>query len=293
MTSRERMKKDLIANIKFVSVLYGLTLILFVYKLYQLFWADVTNFDINSRLIFGDYFVITLLIVGTVTFIYSFVLLKILPEKKIATQHTILLVSGVLLLPYSLVILVTGFKIGLDNRRYESKNTIFAFGALMLFIIFYGYLLVGFAGITPNYTHSKTYEIEYRFDDYNHITYTVEVVYKDDELLFVDLEANATIQELIELDPTLQQLAYVLEGNNEVSIHRLCSEIVSTGDAIVNENYTCRTTLDEYPGLELTDVDEFSDFMLIAIFQDKDFVFDYEYLNITLLNETYKDNYYE
>lgn len=293
MTSKEKMRKDLLTNIKFVGALYILTIGLFVYRLYQLFWAEVTRIDIYSKLIFGDYMVIALLIVATITLIVSIYLYVALPEKKIQVQHTTLLIVGILLLPYSLVILITGLKIGINNTRYEAKNNILGFLAMIVFIIFYGYLLVGFAGVEPEYTHSKTYEFEYAFDELNTINMTIEVVYRDNELLFVDIDALANTQELTELDPNLDRLAYVLEGSNLNGTKKLCLDIVSEGEALVEAEYSCRTTLEDNPFLVLEDVDTWEDFMLMAIYQDIEFAFDVTYLNITLINETYKDNYYE
>lgn len=293
MTNKQRLQRDLLSNIKFTGALGVLTLLLFAYKLYTIFWADVTRIDINSKLIFGDYFVFTLFIVSIIAFIVSILLYKVLPDKRVQTQHTTLLVAGVLLLPYSLLLLVSGLKIGINNSRYESKNMIFGFIATLAFIIFYGFLLVGFAEIEPNYVESTTYEFEYRFDELNNITMTIEVVYQDDELLFVDIDAIANVQELTEQEATLNRLAYVLEGSNARGANRLCLEIVSEGEEIINGEYSCRTTLEDYPALILEDVDSWEDFMLLAIYQDIEFAFDYEFLNITLINQTTKENYYE
>ena len=293
MTSKERMKKDLLTNIKFVGALYILTIGLFVYRLYQIFWADVTRIDMYSKLIFGDYMVFTLFIIATITVGVSIFLYITLPDMKLKTQHTVLLIVGILLLPYSLVILVNGLKIGINNSRYEAKNNIFGFLAMIVLLSFYGFLLLGFAGIEPIYTESTTYEFVYEFDEDNIINMTIEVVYKGDELLFVDVDAISNTQELQELDPLLNQIAYVLEGNDANGNKKLCLEVKSEGEAHVDKEYSCRTNPEDTLGLVLEDVDSAEDFLLLAIYQDIEFAFDVSYLNITLISETTKANYYE
>lgn len=141
-------------------------------------------------------------------------------------------------------------------------------------------------------TESTVYEIEYDFEN-DSVLLTVEVVSKNDELLYVDIDSVANITELSELHVMLDRLAFVLEVVTPDGNERLCMEVISEGDRQENVESSCRTTPEEYPAISLEDVDEFEDFMLLAIYQDTDTGFDSVYVTISLLEETYNEVYEE
>lgn len=137
---------------------------------------------------------------------------------------------------------------------------------------------------------STVYEIQYLFNNES-IIYTIEVVSIDGELQFIDMDAVANISELSELNIMLDRLAFVMEGVTPDGNEPLCSEIISEGDEITNQEFSCRVTPEEFPRIELEDVDSFEDFMLLAIYQDTETGFDAVYVNISLLSETQFDDY--
>lgn len=139
---------------------------------------------------------------------------------------------------------------------------------------------------------SIVYEIEYSFEN-DSVLLIVEVVYEDDELLFVDIDSVANISELSELHVMLDRLAFVLEVVTPEGNERLCMEVISEGERQIDMESSCRTTVEEYPDISLEDVDEFEDFMLLAIYQDTDTAFDYAYVTISLIDETYNEVYVE
>ena len=72
MTHNEKLKLKLKKNLLFVGSLFGLTTIWFVYKLYQIYWASPTLYEIQVNLIFKDYIVFLLFgIFTTVKIVWS------------------------------------------------------------------------------------------------------------------------------------------------------------------------------------------------------------------------------
>ena len=139
-------------------------------------------------------------------------------------------------------------------------------------------------------SESDLYEFNYQFNN-ELIVFSVEVVYNDEEFLFADINTITHMSELTQLHPQLDRLAFILEVVTPEQNERLCIEIVSEGEEKVAEEGYCRTTSDEFPAISLEDIDDFSDFMLLAIYQDTDQGFDYSYVNITLINETHYEDY--
>lgn len=138
---------------------------------------------------------------------------------------------------------------------------------------------------------STVFEFEYRFNN-ELIQYTVEVVSKDDELLFIDIDTVSYISPLYELNVELARLAFVLEAIQDAETNQpLCMEVISEGEGQDGVEKSCRLLPEEYPLVTLDMVDEASDFELLAIYSDTSDGWDYAYVNITLTNETHYDDY--
>ena len=139
---------------------------------------------------------------------------------------------------------------------------------------------------------STVYEFEYRFND-ELIMFTVEVVSNNEELLFIDIDTVAYISPLYELNVDLVRLAFVLDvidPNNDIN-QPLCMEVISEGSAQEGIAKSCRLLPEEYPFVTYDMVNEATDFELIAIYEDSLGGVDFAYVNITLTNETYYEDY--
>ncbi len=290
MTYKQKLQKNLKINLIVVGVLFLATAILFAYEIYMLKFASPNLIEIQERLIFKDYFIIMLFVMSCLSLILSVVYYFLIHKLHIRNQQRILILTGILLLPYTLILAIEGFKIGIDDTRYGSTNTVLGFVSILIFIIFFGLILVDAAEAVPSYTHSKEYTFEYNYNEDNYVEMNVEVVYKGTELLFVDIEATANTSKLTDLQENLGRLAYILEANGR----KLCLEVINEdGEAMDNVSYSCRTTLEEAPNLTLTDIDSFEDFILIAIYEDLDYAWGSEQVNLTLIDQKYNENYYD
>ncbi len=283
---KDSLQLKLKGNIKFVGVLFGLMTILFAYELYLINFASPTLLTIQTNLVFKDYFIITMWIISFLTMglsVYFYYSLHMVSNRM---QVVMLMGTGILLFPFSFILLVTGFMIMTDRPKTKTAGMYITIFAGMFFLIFYALTLVDYTEHEIVYTEASIYEFEYIVSG-EVILFDMEVIHKDGELVKVTITSDTTARSPELVAPTATQLTYQLKVNNRGT----CYEFVTT-DGVTNEVTSCEMTSSTHPNTTLGTLLNFDSFSLIigtyidgAIVQSDG--------ELTLINEEVKANYYD
>lgn len=283
---KESLQLKLKANIRIVGVLFGLMTILFAYELYMINYASPSLIEIQTNLIFKDYFIITMWVIGLVTMGLSVYYYYVLHRLSNKLQVAILMGTGILLFPFSFILLVTGFMIMTDRPKTKTVGMYVTIFAGVFFLMFYALTLVGFAEHTPIYTEATIYQFEYRSAQ-EVIVFDMEILHKEGELVKVNLSADTTVRSPELVSPTAEQLTYHLSVNSRVSCY-----LFSTTDGVTNEESSCTITPESHPNMTLTSLLDFETYTLIIGTYFDGIVLPSEG-ELTIINEEVMENYYE
>ena len=293
MTYNEKMRKNLKGNLYGVGFFLLISLFSFVYKLYQLYFAETTLFEINGRLLVGDYIVFILFGFGLLALIVSFLIYLYFDNFDPEAQVKLFTFMGVLFLPYTIILFVIGI------MKYLEKSTFkFAFfGSIVLALLISG---IGFSSsitrlneIEPLYMNTYSYVLYYEFTDLdgdlNTFDVTLTATSRGAKLEKLEMEYTVLIDAPDETDRVGEFYRLSAAGAST------CMNFPSINEHI-NITYDCEVT--EFTGLyEGLTKDNFVN--------NLDFYFEYGYfsndgawiteegIGMTILEATYDSNIYD
>lgn len=289
MTQKEKLQKSLLRNLILVGILFGIITILFVYKLYSMYYASPTLYDIQTNLIFKDYLVFLLFGMGVLAMGSSVLFYFKAHQLHTRNQIRLLVAVGIMLFPFTLLMVLTGLMIGIDNPKYQANNSMVGIFTMFIFLIVYSLVLVDFTEPQAIYTESKVYSFEY-INDEDHIEWDVEVVFKQGELLKIEIDSIANLRHPEVIDPFLKELALFLQADSRT----LCYSLIHNTQ-LTDEESNCEINFPDpdYSNIVFENIDQFSDFTLFVFYRDMEDGVDTDILNIRSRNEVYHENYYD
>lgn len=292
---KEQLQPKLLTNIKFVSILFGITVILFVYELYLIYFASPTLAEIQTNLIFKDYIIFLMFGLGIVTLGLSIYLYYVLHTLSYKLQVVVLIASGILLFPYSLLLALYGFMIMIDRPKLKTTGMYIVLFVGFIFLVSYSLILVDFAEHKAIYTQAKVYEFEYVYGE-ERIDFEVTVLYKLNEetnkleLISTTIDSNTTLRPIIDINPDATQIAYNLSVGGRFTCYGIFS---AEGEQNLNDSCTMTHQGTDFSNITLNSLLDFDNFVLKvnSIMNDTSVVTVDGIL--TLISEEDIENYYK
>lgn len=189
MTYNELLKLKLRGNIVGVSFFLLISTFLAAIKIYNLYFAEVTLIDINSKLLVGDYIVLILFAMGVIALLLSIFLYKKFDNYYPQTQIILFMGIGVFFLPYTIILAVIGIMKYIEKNKFKKAFFVTSILSLLLLAIVSSVTVTKLKAIEPEYTSSYYFEAEYVIDDGNSVSVVVWAYAKNNEITLVTMDA--------------------------------------------------------------------------------------------------------
>lgn len=286
---KEQLQSKLKTNIKFVSILFTISAILFAYEIYVINFASPSLAEIQTNLIFKDYFIILMFIVGLVSEGLSVYLYYVLPKTSYRLQVVVLLSTGIIFFPFGLLLFIYGIMIMLDRPKLKTAGTYVLMFVGFIFLMVYALILVDFAEHKPIYTQAKVYEFKYEYGE-DIILFDVEVLYKEGELISTTINSDTTLRPIEEINPSATQISFNLAVGNRFTCYGIFS---AEGETNLEESCTMTHQGQDFPNITLASLLDFDNFELKvnSIMNDTSIITTDGVL--TLIHEEDIENYYD
>lgn len=251
MNYNDQLRNKLKTNQKIASILFGLSLIYLLFKLYQIFFTDML--DIQSILLFKDYLPIFLASHGLLALLASILIKQRFDNLYPHQQVQAFFILGLLFFPFNVYLVYLGVQKYQEKKTYH-KSLVFAILiGLGLITSLYTLSITQTKDLKPIYLNEHIIEGIYRLDQENFVTLKVTGLARGKELKSITYEASFTFDA-----PNLEEVGTEFIQIS-MNVKQTCIIYAFTEEQNAEE-MTC--TIDQFTeaGNRLYTIDDFTQF---------------------------------
>ena len=287
MNYNNLLKEKLTNNIKLTLILFGLSLIYLLIKLYQIFFGDLL--DIQTVLTFKDYIPIFLSIHGLLAVLFSIFIKQKFDGLYPHQQLQAFLFLGIVFFPFNVYLIYLGIEKYKEKNKYRKSLIFSILIALALITSLYTVSISQTKDIEPIYLNEYIIKGTYQIDGQNFVNLTVTGLARGDELKSITYDAVITTDapDLEELGTEFLQIS--------MNVKQTC--IIYAFDER-QDNYEMSCTIDEFNessnrAYTINDFVNFEDLYIEMGQINLDMVFSFTNRGaMTITSKTFNENVY-